>query len=185
MTEDLVRRARRGDEAAVEAMVREHQEAMFRLAYLLLGDAADAEDTAQEALIRALASLHRFDTSRPMRPWLLSITANLAKNRLRSHSRYQSALRRAANESLTLPAADEAAAEAQTLWQAVRQLQDADQEVIYLRFFLELSVTETAQTLRVREGTIKSRLSRALTRLRQVLARDFPDFTEDKTHEHE
>lgn len=180
MTEDLVRRARRGEEAAVEAMVQEHQEAMFRLAYLLLGDAADAEDAAQEALIRALASLHRFDISRPMRPWLLSITANLAKNRLRSKSRYQSALRRAANESLTTASGDEsAAAEAQTLWLAVRRLQNADQEVIYLRFFMELSVTETAQTLRVREGTIKSRLSRALTRLRQVLARDFPDLIED------
>lgn len=185
MTEDLVRRARMGENAAVEALVREHQEAMFRLAYLLLGDPADAEDTAQEALIRALAALRRFDTSRPLRPWLLSITANLAKNRLRSRSRYQSALRRAANESLTLPAAGDAAAEAQTLWSAVRRLPDADQEVIYLRYFLELSVTETAQTLRVREGTIKSRLSRALTRLRQVLVRDFPDFTEDGTHEHE
>ena len=49
---DLIRRARAGDEAAYERLVREHQEAVFRLAYLFLGSAADAEDVAQEVFIR-------------------------------------------------------------------------------------------------------------------------------------
>lgn len=64
--------------------------------------------------------------------------------------------------------------EAQELWQAVQQLQRSDQEVIYLRFFLDLSVADTAITLGVAEGTVKSRLSRALTRLRTLVLREFP-----------
>ncbi len=62
---DLITRARRGDGAAWEDLVRQHQEATFRLAYLLLGDADDAEDTAQEAFIRTFQTLDRFDPSRP------------------------------------------------------------------------------------------------------------------------
>lgn len=178
----LIQRARRGEDAAVETIVAQHQEAMFRMAFLLLGDAADAEDTAQEALIRALAALHRFDPARPLRPWLLSITANLAKNRLRSRWRYLTALRRAAQETIP-PPDDLRAAEAASLWQAVRRLNAADQEIIYLRFFLELSVSETAQALDVQEGTVKSRLSRALARLRIVLDQEFPHITEDLAHE--
>ena len=67
---DLIARARRRDEAAWEALAREHQEAVFRLAYLILGDPADADDVAQEAFIRAYGALDRFDTSRAVRPWL-------------------------------------------------------------------------------------------------------------------
>src|SRR5689334_7811726 len=93
---DWVRRARQGDETAWELLVREHQQAIFRLAYLMLGDASDAEDVAQETFMRAFRALDRFDTSRAARPWLLSIAANLARNRRRSLGRYLQALTRAA-----------------------------------------------------------------------------------------
>ncbi len=63
----LIGRARQGDEAAWEILVRQHQEAAFRLAYLLLGDADEAEDVAQETFIRAFRSLDRFDPDRPLR----------------------------------------------------------------------------------------------------------------------
>ena len=76
---DLIARARAGESAAWEALAREHQQAVFRLAYLILGDPADADDVAQEAFIRAYHALDRFDTSRAARPWLLSIAANLAR----------------------------------------------------------------------------------------------------------
>src|SRR5215207_6718744 len=85
---ELIARARQGDEAAYTVLVTQHQEAIFRHAYLLLGDAGDADDVAQETFIHAFRALHRFDTTRPMRPWLLSITTNLSRNRWRSISRY-------------------------------------------------------------------------------------------------
>ncbi|MEK7326653.1 MAG: sigma-70 family RNA polymerase sigma factor, partial [Chloroflexota bacterium] len=164
---DLIARARRRDEAAWETLAREHQEAVFRLAYLILGDPADADDVAQEAFIRAYGALDRFDTSRAVRPWLLSIAANLARNRLRSLGRYFAALQRFARGGAEMVTHDEAAnGESGLLWQAVRRLSQADQEIIYLRYFLEMSEAETAEALQVAAGTVKSRTHRALGRLR-------------------
>ena len=96
---ELVRRARRADGAAWEAIAHGHMEPVFRLAYLILGDAADAEDVAQETFIRAYTALERFDETRPLRPWLLSIAANLARNRRRGLGRYWAALPRAFREN--------------------------------------------------------------------------------------
>ncbi len=75
--------ARQGDVSAWEAVVMAHQQAVFRLAYLVLGDPDDAEDITQETFIRAYFALGRFDVHRALRPWLLSIAANLARNQRR------------------------------------------------------------------------------------------------------
>jgi RNA polymerase sigma-70 factor, ECF subfamily len=175
---DLVKQILAGSDSAGEQLIQQHQEAVFRLAYLLLGDADDAEDVAQETFIRALRHLHNFDIERPLRPWLLRISANLARNRRRALGRYIAALQRfwrdypeaitsAENES-------DQRWETQTVWQAIRRLQTHDQEVIYLRFFLELSVNETAEVLGIAPGTVKSRLHRALNHLRQTMQAEFP-----------
>jgi RNA polymerase sigma-70 factor, ECF subfamily len=171
---DLISRARQGDEAACESLVRQHQEAVFRLAYLLLGDAGDADDVAQETFIHALRALDRFDSSRPLRPWLMSITRNLASNRRRAVGRYLAALQRAARLAPEVIAPKtEHSEEAQELWQVVRRLERNDQEIIYLRYFLEMSEAETAEALGVAQGTVKSRLHRALGRLRTVMEKEF------------
>jgi RNA polymerase sigma-70 factor, ECF subfamily len=180
---DLIRRARAGDAAAWEQLITTHQEAVFRLAYLMLGDPAEAEDAAQEALIRASRALTRFDESRPLRPWLLKIVSNQARNRRRAAGRYVAAIRRALlaePEPAIHPAAEhDTLSDARDLWAAVRRLEPRDQEIVYLRYFLEIPVTETAETLGVPEGTVKSRLSRALARLRDVIVREFPALRED------
>jgi RNA polymerase sigma-70 factor (ECF subfamily) len=160
-------------------LVGQHQEAVFRLAYLLLGDADEAEDAAQEAFIRAFRSLYQFDPARPMRPWLLRITTNLVYNRRRAMGRYLAALQRLvrlAPEPVLAPTPEETLPpeDSQTLWQAVRRLNPADQQIIYLRYFLELSVAETAEAANIAPGTVKSRLSRALERLRRVVGQEFP-----------
>lgn len=174
----LVRHAIHGDAAAWEPLVLAHQEAVFRLCYLLLGDPDDAEDIAQETFLRAWNYLKRFDPTRPLRPWLLSIAANLASNRRRSAGRYLAALTRAfRNEPIASVNVEQKSAqhmEANDLWKAVQTLSVPDQQIIYLRYFLELSVTETAQFLGIAEGTVKSRLSRALDRLRGIIQQDFP-----------
>ena len=178
----LVQRARRGDEAAWESLVRIHQEPAFRLAFLLLGDSDQAEDVTQDAFLRAYRSLNRYDSSHPFRPWPLSITANLSRNQLRAVSRYLAALRRFSSGGSVENNGVEARAsqnlQAQQLWQAVRQLSHDDQQIIYLRYFLDLPVVETADALEIAEGTVKSRLHRALNRLRVVIQREFPDLKE-------
>ncbi|MCC7352993.1 MAG: RNA polymerase sigma factor [Anaerolineae bacterium] len=179
---DLVIRACQGDEIAWESQVRQHQEAVFRLAYLLLGDADEAEDVAQETFIRAFRALDRFDASRPLRPWLLRIATNLAHNRRRAVGRYLAAVRRFfLADPEGIPETGDAGlhkTDAQALWQAVRRLSQADQEVIYLRYFLELSEAEMAAALDVAAGTVKSRLHRALQRLRALVEQEYPALRE-------
>ncbi len=173
----LIRYAADGDAAAWESLMLLYQEPVFRLAYLLLGDPDDAQDTAQESFLRAWKHFKRFDPTRPLRPWLLSITANLARNRRRAAGRYLAALMRAFRDEPPSMRIEEKSAqnlEANELWHAVQNLNMADQQIIYLRYFLELSVTETAQVLQVAEGTVKSRLSRALEKLRHIVQQDFP-----------
>jgi len=179
----LIRRAASGDAAAWESLVLAHQQAVFRLAYLLLGDADDAEDIAQETFLRAWKALQRFDPTRLLRPWLLSIAANLSRNRRRSAGRYLAAMTRAFREQpIETPLAEASAqnTDANNLWKAVQHLDLPDQQIVYLRYFLELSVTETAETLRVAEGTVKSRLSRALEKLRRIIHQDFPVLAEGR-----
>lgn len=178
----LVHLAMNGDAAAWEPLVLAHQEAVFRLCYLLLSDPDDAEDVAQETFLRAWDHLKRFDPARPLRPWLLSIASNLASNRRRSAGRYLAALTRAfRNEPVSFMSTEERSArhmESSELWKAVQNLGMPDQQIIYLRYFLELSVAETAMSLGVAEGTVKSRLSRALERLRGIIQQDFPVLAE-------
>jgi RNA polymerase sigma-70 factor (ECF subfamily) len=184
---DLIQAAVQKDEQAWEALVKEHQQPVFRLAYLFTGDPDEAEDITQEAFIHAFYSIGKFDPSRPFRPWVLSIAANLARNRLRGIKRYLSLFQRwirtepeaglAARQDIQQPM------EVKALWQTVRQLSPADQQMIYLRYFLELSEEETAGVLGVPQGTVKSRLHRALKRLRARLEQDEPGFNEVITHE--
>lgn len=180
---ELIRRAANGEAAAWEPLVGEHQQAVFRLAYLFLGDADEAEDIAQETFLRAWDHLKRFDPTRPLRPWLLGIAANLSRNRRRSAGRYLAALTRAFREQPKEATPDEKTAqntEADTLWKAVQHLDLADQQIVYLRLFLDLPVAETAETLQVAEGTVKSRLSRALEKLRKIIHQDFPVLLEGR-----
>jgi len=170
---ELVDRAMRGDEAAYEELVRMNQDIAFRTAYLFAGSAADAEEAAYDGFVKAWAALRRFKRGRPFRPWLLAIVANEARNRRRSAGRRQALTLRAAQEIGSGDAAPspEAAVLDQerraTLLEAVERLSDEHRAVIACRFFLDLSEAETAAALGVRRGTAKSRLARALERLRE------------------
>ena len=172
--EELVERARRGDVPAYEEIVRRHQGIAFRTAFLVTGDGAEAEDAAQEAFVKAYRALPRFRPGAPFRPWLLRIVANEARNRRRSGGRRAAlALRAAALEPRDAPASAEAALlaaeERERLLRAVDALRAEERLAIACRYFLDLSETETAAALGVRPGTVKSRLSRALDRLRARL----------------
>jgi RNA polymerase sigma-70 factor (ECF subfamily) len=177
---DLIRRARGGDDWAWEKIVDRYQTAVFRLAYLKMRDAVEAEDVAQEAFVRAFLALDSFEIGRPLRPWLMAITVNLARNRRRSIGRYLHNLRRLVErepEPVQMHHVSQdyqSKQQAQWLWQAVQQLNDKAQEVVYLRYFLEMSEAETAETLDIAPGTVKSRLHRALKQLRGVIERDYP-----------
>ena len=173
---DLIERARHGDVSAFESLVRVHQAVAFRTAWIASGGADDAEDAAQEGFMKAYAALPRFRADAPFRPWLLTIVANEARNRRRSAGRREALALRAPDAAIGTigfePSPESAvlAAERRTaLLDALQRLPDADREVIGYRYLLELSEAETAAALGVPAGTAKSRLSRAMDRLRSTM----------------
>jgi len=172
---EVVERARRGDVAAYEELVQRYTEMAFRTAYLVTGSAPDAEEAAQDAFVKAYRAMPRFRAGSAFRPWLLRIVGNEARNRRRGAGR-RAALELRLAEGLRRggaapsPEAEaEAAEERRALLRALNGMAEEDRTVIGCRYLLQLSVEETSAALAVPEGTVKSRLARALRRLRESM----------------
>jgi RNA polymerase sigma factor (sigma-70 family) len=172
---DLIERTKRGDADAYEALVHAYQGIAFRTAYLISGSSADAEEAAQDAFVKAFRAIGRFRSGEPFRPWLLRIVANEARNRRRSAGRRAHlALRAAAEQSSggAVPSPEDPALSAERgseVMAAVESLSQDHRLVIACVYLLDLSEEETAAALGIRRGTVKSRVSRALGRLREEL----------------
>lgn len=170
---ELFARAQRGSIDAYEEIVQRYQQLAFRTAYVITRSAAEAEEAAQDAFVKAYRAMGSFRTGAEPRPWLLRIVANEARNRVRSASRRQRLDLRLAEgfrQGDAAPSPEAAAVDAderRRLIGLVNELDDNDRQVIASRYFLELNSEETAATLGIPEGTVKSRLSRALSRLRE------------------
>jgi RNA polymerase sigma-70 factor (ECF subfamily) len=173
--QELVDRARGGDAAAYGQLVRRHQQIAFRTAFVFTSSVADAEEAAQDGFLKAWGALARFRDGEPFRPWLLAIVANEARTRRRAAARRAEWTRRAAAaepppdrsdglDPLALAIAGERRGE---LLAALAALRPRDREVLSLRYLLDMSEHEMALALGCRDGTVKSRLSRALGRLRE------------------
>ncbi len=159
--------------------MRRHEDAAFRTAYLILRDPDDAKDAAQEGFVRAYRGISGFKAGRQFRPWLLRIVINQALNMHKAKQR-----RTAAAERLTAEAPppdmriDESAIErerAQALWSALESLGERERTVLYLRYFMQMPERELAECLGCAPGTVKSRVHRALRKLRDLIARSYPE----------
>jgi RNA polymerase sigma factor (sigma-70 family) len=169
----LVARARNGDDDAFGELVRRHQAAALRLAAAVSGSNEEARDVVQEAFVKAYRALGLFRGDVPVRPWLMRIVANEAKNSRRGRARR--ARREVRHGTLAVvppPAPDELAAlsmDARRLLDALGTLGHDDREVLVYRYVVGLTETETAVSIGAPVGTVKSRSSRALARLRQAI----------------
>src|ERR671937_1432397 len=135
---DLVARSRRGDAQAYEELVHAYQGIAFRIAYLVAGNAADAEEAAQDGFVKAYRALWRFRPGAAFKPWLLQIVANEARNRRRSAGRRE-ALRLRAAPGDAAPSPEEAAAaheERERLLAALDRLRDDHRLVLACRHLL-------------------------------------------------
>jgi RNA polymerase sigma-70 factor (ECF subfamily) len=152
-------------------------EVAFRTAYLVTGDAAESQDAAQEAFVKAYRALNRFREGSPFRPWLLRIVGNTARNRRRSTGRQLGLRLRAQAEAPR--GATAASAESivlrgerrRALLEAVNALAPDDRLVIGARYFLDLPEAEIAALAGVAPGTVKSRLFRARHRLADAMGK--------------
>jgi RNA polymerase sigma-70 factor (ECF subfamily) len=170
----LVVRAKGGDADAYGELVTRYRELAHRVAWVV-APGGEAEDAVQEAFVKAWFALPRFREGAPFRPWLCRIVANEARNRIRSARRRDALALRdaAATPRVDAPAPDDAALareEAEVLVAAMNRLRPDDRLVVAYRWLFELSEAEMADALGVAPGTVKSRLSRAMARLRDVLA---------------
>ena len=172
---DLVTRARAGDDAAFGALVGRYQTAALRLAAVISGSTDDAADIAQEALVKAHRSLAKLTDPAMVRPWMLRIVANEAKNHLRGRDRrHQRELRYGSWVVAAMPDPEDSvldADDAHELALALARIGARDRQVLAYRYFAGLSEIETARALDVAAGTVKSRTARALARLRVEMGR--------------
>ncbi len=168
----LVARAKRGDADAFGDLVTRYQELAQRTAFTILRDADEAQDAAQEAFVKAFRSLGGFREGAPLRPWLLRIVANEAINRARSSSRHRHAdlavVDVAADDDASTPEHVALASERRrALLAALNAMSEDDRVIIAYRYFFDLGEAEMADALGIPRGTVKSRLSRAMARLRE------------------
>jgi RNA polymerase sigma factor (sigma-70 family) len=168
----LVDRARDGDVAAYEALMRMYQTIATRTAYVITGESAEAQDAVQEAFVKAYYALGRFRRGAPFRPWLLRIVTNEAINRRRAARRQVNLALRATEDRPPGDAGPSPEGAALALEQqralvaAVGRLRTEDRLVIAYRYWMQMSESEMAVAMGCARGTVKSRVSRALRRLR-------------------
>ncbi len=148
-----------------------HQAAAIRLAAFIAGP-SDADDVAQDAFVKAYRALGRFRDGAAFRPWLLRIVANEARNRRRFAGRQARLALRLVDVPVGDPTPEDAVVAAErreALLAALNGLSERDRMVLGCRFLVGLSEAETAVALDCAAGTVKSRTSRALDRLRARL----------------
>jgi RNA polymerase sigma-70 factor (ECF subfamily) len=160
----LLRSARDGSADAFEQLFREHWPSAYRAALLVVHDQAAAEDIAQEAFLRAIRALDRFDRRRPFAPWLHRIVVNRAIDWSRAR-----AARQESDLDGDRPAAERRPEIGDELMAALAELSPEHRAVIVLRHLLGYTPGEIAEQLDLPRGTVNSRLRRGLDDLKELL----------------
>jgi RNA polymerase sigma-70 factor, ECF subfamily len=164
----LVREVQRGSTAALEELFRREWPRAYRAAYLVVHDAAAAEDIAQEAFLAAVRAIDRFDRRRPFGPWMQRIVVNRAIDVTRARS-----LRRevdaAAADSAEAPPDPPSSPLSDDVVSALAGLSAEHRAVVVLRYLFDYTPSEIAKALDMQRGTVNSRLRRALDRLGEVI----------------
>jgi RNA polymerase sigma-70 factor (ECF subfamily) len=170
---DLISRAQKGEREAFAALFEQYKNLVYKTAYLILGNAYEAEDALQEVFLLVHKSLTNFDSHKgAFTTWLYHITFNFCLNyrrRKRDHYSLEDV-----SPKLATDFPDARLAEDDSLWRATRSLTDKQQVVVILRYYWELPYAEIASILEVPLGTVKSRLDLALKTLRKILEEQEP-----------
>jgi RNA polymerase sigma-70 factor (ECF subfamily) len=166
----LVRDVQRGSAQALEELFRREWPRAYRAAYLVVHDAAAAEDIAQEAFLAAVRAIDRFDRRRPFGPWMHRIVVNRAIDATRARA-LRSEVGAAAAEAAEAPPDPPSEPLSGDVVAALRELSPEHRAVVVLRFVFDYTPGEIAKALDMPRGTVNSRLRRALDRLGEVVER--------------
>jgi RNA polymerase sigma-70 factor, ECF subfamily len=174
----LVREARRGSGDAIETLVRRHWDGAHRAAYLIVHDAGAAEDIAQEAMLAVVRSIDGFDRRRPLRPWLHRIVVNRSLDWLRARARRpELSVELASPAAGGLAAPDEPEVLSDEMMRALAALEPEQRALIVMRHLLGYRSSELGRMLGMPAGTVRTRLARALARVRELLEAEARDGT--------
>jgi RNA polymerase sigma-70 factor (ECF subfamily) len=165
-----------GNHAAIEMLVRQYEAGVFRLAYAILGDEADAREVAQETFIAALKALKTYQEKKTFKAWLYTIALNLSRSRLRKRKVIErlkatiGGIFRVETQKQATPEDQVIQTEQETaLWHELNKLDERHRTVVVLRYFHDLPIAEIAEIMEIHEGTVHSRLHTARERLRNAL----------------
>ena len=176
LRERLIAECIAGNQDAIEALVREYEAGVFRLALSILGDHAEAHEVTQETFLSALRALPSYREQKSFKAWLYTIAVNHSRSHLRKRKtleRLRSSLtaifrleteKQASPEEAAIRNEKEAA-----IWRSINRLDERHRIVLVLRYFHELSIAEISEILSVNEGTIHSRLHNAREKLKDAL----------------
>ena len=167
----LARRAHEGDQDAFWQLAQRHSSSVYRIAAALVGPGPEAEDAAQDALVRAFESIRRYDPQRPFGPWLRGVAVKVAQQHRRRLAR-QSRRRAGPSEAEPGPAAEAKDPDHTALLKALGRLDDAHRIPLTLFYIEDATVAEVAETLGMRPGTVRVRLHRGREKLRRSLSRE-------------
>jgi len=171
----LIRRCQTGDKEAFRTLVERYRSILFGTAYLMIRDRGLSEDAVQEALIQIWKHLPSFRLKSSLKTWMVRIVVNEVKQQFRKKRVPTVPLERASEVAEDLDKAEKAMIrneESQHLRRILEMLPQEQREAVVLRYFSELTIPEIATVTGQREGTIKSRLSRALSHLGEILRSD-------------
>ncbi len=172
-----VRRAQQGDRAAFSRLVEAYQTPVYNLAYRMLGNAAEAEEAAQETFLRAYTRLHTYRPEYKFSTWILSIASHYCVDRLRRRryvwlSTDEEPVRQKLHAQLDGQSPEEAALEAEARAEVQLMLDRLDpmyRTPVILRYWYDLSYKEIAEVMGISEAAVKTRLHRARLQLAALL----------------
>lgn len=169
----LLERAASGDMSAFEQILILHERRVLTLAWRLLGRMEDAQDAAQEVFLRTYKYLHRFDTRRPFRPWLVRMTVNVCRDlgRKRRQVRDQPLVDEHPTTTRDPHAEFSSEEQRQILYAALDQLPEKERAAIVLRDIEGFSTAEVADMLGSSEATVRSQISTARIKIRKAVGR--------------
>jgi RNA polymerase sigma-70 factor (ECF subfamily) len=178
-TTKLIDHCLNGNEIAVEHLVNQHKDGVFRLALSVLDDVAEANEAAQDSFIAALDALETYRGDSSFKTWLYTITLNTSRSRLRKRktlaalsSTLQAIFR---IQTQKIPSPEDIVIQNEQdaqVWEALGQLGEKHRLPVVLRYYHELSMVEIAEILRINEGTVRSRIHTAQERLRVILGNE-------------
>jgi RNA polymerase sigma-70 factor (ECF subfamily) len=169
--ENLIRRCLAGDSASVRSIVEQYERLVFGLCYRMLGHRQDAEDTTQETFIRVVRSLHRWDRSRPFRPWLLAIAANRCRTLLSTRKKAPVSVDTIDHQAVAPDSTNSGSDLAEELQRALDSVREEYRLVFTLYHLQELPLSEISVIVQHPEGTIKTWLFRVRRELAEFLRR--------------